>query len=233
MSKASQAPGANVVRMRPLEVVVRGHARSRYPAERANISLAANLEGTDREGVYRRAVGLQEPLAADLTELRDAGAVTRWSSDQLRVFSYRPYAETGRRPLMYRVAIKFEAEFSDFEQLSAFLDKWALEDGVEVGTTSWDVTEENRRTYEAALRSEAVADATAKAQAYASAAGRGTVEAVQLADPGMLGDNDRPPRPMMARMASADAAARGVPALELRPADIELDVSVDARFVAE
>ena len=38
---------------------------------------------------------------------------------------------------------------------------------------------------------------------------------------------------MMARMASADAAARGVPALELRPADIELDVSVDARFVAE
>jgi len=31
--------------MRPLEVVVRGHARSRYPAERANISLAANLEG--------------------------------------------------------------------------------------------------------------------------------------------------------------------------------------------
>ena len=63
MSKASPAPGANVVRMRPLEVVVRGHARSRYPAERANVSLAANLEGTDREGVYRRAVGLQEPLA--------------------------------------------------------------------------------------------------------------------------------------------------------------------------
>ena len=46
---------------------------------------------------------------------------------------------------MYRVAIKVEAEFIDFEQLSTFLDKWALEDGVEVGSTDWDVTEENRR----------------------------------------------------------------------------------------
>ena len=232
MSKASPALGANVVRMRPLEVVVRGHARSPLSRRACDFSLAANLEGTDREGVYRRAVGLQEPLSADLTGLRDAGAVIRWSSDQLRVFSYRPHSETGRRPLMYRVAIKVEAEFSDFEQLSAFLDKWALEDGVEVGTTDWDVTEENRRTYEAALRSEAVADATAKAQAYASAAGRGTVEAVQLADPGMLGNNDGP-RPMMARMASVDAGPRGVPSLELRPDDIELDVSVDARFVAD
>ena len=104
---------------------------------------------------------------------------------------------------MYRVAIKFEAEFTDFEQLSTFLDKWALEDGVEVGTTDWDVTEENRRTYEAALRSDAVADATAKAQAYATAAGRGTVRRWQLADPGMLGNNDGP-RPLMARMASLD-----------------------------
>ena len=74
MSKAAAAPGANVVRMRPLEVVVRGHARRRYPAERATVSLAANLEGTDREGVYRRAVGLQEPLSADLTRLQEAGA---------------------------------------------------------------------------------------------------------------------------------------------------------------
>jgi len=232
MSKVAAALGANVVPMRPLEVVVRGHARRRYPAERATVSLAANLEGTDREGVYRRAVGLQEPLSADLTRLQEAGAVIRWSSDQLRVFSYRPHSESGRRPLMYRVGIKFEAEFSDFEQLSAFLDKWALQDGVEVGTTGWDVTEENRRTYEAALRSEAVADATAKAQAYATAAGRGSVEAVQLADPGMLGNNDGP-RPMMARMASPDGGARGGPSLELRPDDIELDVSVDARFAAE
>ncbi len=232
MSKAATALTTNVGAMRPLEIVVRGHARRRYPAERATVSLAANLEGTDRDGVYRRAVGLQDPLARDLDQLHEAGAVSRWSSDQLRVFSYRPHSESGRRPLMYRVAITVEAEFTDFEQLSTFLDQWALQDGVEVGNTNWDVTEENRRTYEAALRSDAVADATAKAQAYATAAGRGTVAAVALADPGMLG-NDDGPRPLMARMASLEGSPRGGPSLELRPDDIELDVLVDARFVAE
>ena len=226
MSKKSISLGL----MTPLEVTVRGRARRRYPAERATVSLAANIEGTDRETVYRRAVELQQPLTADLERLHP-DAVSRWSSDQLRVFSFRPYSEKGKRPLMYRVAIKVEAEFTDFEQLSAFLDRWATQDGVEVGGTDWDVSEDNRRTYEAALRADAVADATAKAQAYATAAGRGAVTAVQLADPGMLTDDRPVARPMMARMASAPAGAP--PVLEVRPDDIELEVAVDARFVAE
>ena len=180
--------------------------------------------------MYRRAVELQQPLTADLERL-NPGAVSRWSSDQLRVFSFRPYAADGIRPLMYRAAIKVEAEFTDFEQLSTFLDRWAAQDGVEVGGTDWDVSEDNRRLYEAALRADAVADATAKAQAYATATGRGVVTAVQLADPGMLTDERPVPRPMMARM--ADAPAGAPPALELRPDDIELQVAVDARFVAD
>ena len=216
--------------MTPLEVTVRGRARRRYPAERATVSLSANIEGTDREDVYRRAVEVQQPLTADLERL-NPGAVSRWSSDQLRVFSFRPYAADGIRPLMYRAAIKVEAEFTDFEQLSTFLDRWAAQDGVEVGGTDWDVSEDNRRLYEAALRADAVADATAKAQAYATATGRGVVTAVQLADPGMLTDERPVPRPMMARM--ADAPAGAPPALELRPDDIELQVAVDARFVAD
>ena len=53
---------------------------------------------------------------------------------------------------------------------------------------------------------------------------------MRLADPGMLGTNGGPfPA---ARMAFAAAPAGG-PSLELRPDDIELEVSVDARFVAE
>jgi uncharacterized protein YggE len=215
--------------MRPLEVIVRGQARGKYPAERATLGLAANVEGADRQDVYHRAVGLQEELALDLDRLLEAGAVTRWSSDQLRMLSHRPPSDSGNRPLMYRVAVKFTAEFTDFEELSAFLDKWAPRDGVEVGHTEWDLTEENRRKHEALLRSAAVADATVKAQAFASAAGRGSVEAVQLADPGMLGDHNRP---QVTRMAMASAGG-GAPSLELRPDDIGLEISVDARFVAD
>jgi uncharacterized protein len=229
MSK-ERAPAAAIPGvMNALEIVVRGHARGRYPAERATISLAANMEGSDRDTVYRRALALHNPLGQDLTGLRDAGAVTRWSSDQLRVFSYRPAADGGRRPLMFRVALKVEAEFVDFEQLSSFLDRWAVEDGVEVGYTHWDVTEEHRIAYEADLRRGAVADASVKAQAFADAAGRGQVSAVQLADPGMLGDGHQD-RPMGRAMFAS--APMGSPSLELRPDDIELDISVDARFVA-
>lgn len=217
--------------MRALEVVVRGQARRRYPAERATVSITADLDGTDRDGVYRRAVGLAEPLTADLSGLHEAGAVSRWSSDQVRVYSYRPYTESGPRPLMYRVAIRVEAEFVDFEQLSAFLDRWAVADGVEIGGITWDVTEDNRRAYEAELRAEAVAEATAKAQAYATAAGRGDVVAVQLADPGMLGDE--PAGPRAARMMVGAAPPGSGPALELRPDDIRLAIAVDARFIAE
>jgi uncharacterized protein YggE len=229
MSKGSAVAVANVEPMRPLEVIVRGYARAKYPAERATTHLAANIEGADREVVYHRAVGLSDPLTADLNRLLDTGAVTRWSSDQLRVFSYRPQSESGNRPLMYRVGITFNAEFIDFEELSAFLVEWAPHDGVEVGHTEWDLTEANRREHEALLRSAAVGDAIVKAQAFASAAGRGSVEAVRLADPGMLGDNNRP---AVARMAMATVGGGG-PSLALRPDDIVLEISVDARFVAE
>jgi uncharacterized protein YggE len=219
--------------MQPLEIVVRGSARRRYPAERATVRLTAQYDGTDRQEVHRRAVGVHEPLTSEIADLAEAGAVTRWNSDQLRVFTYRPVDSRGARRRMFQVAIGVEAEFVDFEKLSAFLDRWAAEEGVDVGHTSWDVTEEHRAAYEADLRREAVADATAKAQAFADAAGRGRVTAVQLADPGMLsaafaGDDGAPRmRTMMAAMDS------GGPTLDLRPDDITLSASVDAKFVAE
>jgi len=122
--------------MTPLEIVVRGHARRRYPAERATLRLAAQVDGSDRQHVYDRAVAVHDPLSRELAGLLDAGAVTRWHSDQLRVFSYRPSSEHGLRPLMYRVAVKVEAEFVDFERLSAFLDRWAVVEGIEVGYTN-------------------------------------------------------------------------------------------------
>ena len=220
--------GATVGHMTALEIIVRGEARQRYPAERATVGLAATLEGADRTDVYRRAVALADPLTADLRRLQDGGAVTRWSSDQLRVFSYRPYSETKTRQLRYRVAIKVDAEFADFEALSEFLDRWAVEDGVDVNHTTWDVTEDNRREYEAQLRRAAVADATQKAQSYADAAGRGPVTAVQLSDPNMLDTGHR-----AARVFAMAAPDGGGPALELRPDDIVLQVAVDARFFAE
>lgn len=219
--------------MSELEVVVRGHARRKYAAERATVAVAASLDDAERTDVYRRAVALQDRLTTDLRGLQDGGAVNKWTSGQVRVFSYRPYSKNGRAQLRFRVDIRVEAEFDDFEQLSTFLDRWAVEDGLEIGRIDWDVTEENRESYEAELRQEAVRNAAVKARAFAEAAGRGEVTAVQLADPGMLQAPAEYSASRAMPLAAPAAMAGGGPTLDLTPDDITISAAVDAKFVAE
>jgi uncharacterized protein YggE len=217
-----------------LEITVRGSAERRHPAERAEVMMAAAVEGPDRAEVFAAAVASQEPLSSQLRELVELDAVTSWASDQVRVFSHRPWDEDGKRGAMVHVArVGISAEFVDFERLSGFLDYWAGTEGVEITGLHWDVTVKNRRIYETEARKAAVDDAVLKAQVYANAVRRGKVVAERISDPGMLtGPHDGSgPAPMMAKMVSA--APGGGPALDLSPEEIVIYVEVDARFRAE
>lgn len=216
-----------------LEITVRGSAESRHPAERATVSMAASIEGPDKSKVFADAVALQEPLSKQLRELVDLEAVASWSSDQVRVFSHRPWDHEGKRlDVVHLARVQVIAEFVDFERLSGFLDFWSGKDGIEVGYISWDVTVKNRRSYEADARKAAVDDAIAKAQVYANSVRRGKVVALQLSDPGMLNSNPEMPVPMgKVMMSGADMG--GGPALALAPEQIVIHVEVDARFAAE
>ena len=217
-----------------LEIIVRGSAETSHPAERATVSLAAAIEGSDKSAVFADAVALQEPLSKQLRELVDLDAVTTWSSDQVRVFSHRPWDHEGKRLDVVHVArVQVVAEFVDFERLSGFLDFWSGKDGIEIGYISWDVTVKNRRSYEAEVRKAAVDDAVAKAQVYANAVRRGKVVALQLSDPGMLGNQPQDFGPGVAKMAMASADMGGGPSLALTPEQIHIRVEVDARFSAE
>lgn len=218
-----------------LEITVRGSAENRYLAERAVVSMAAAIEGTDKAQVFKDAVAVQDPLSSQLRELVELQAVETWSSDQVRVFSHRPWTPDGQRGEMVHAArLQVRAEFTDFERMSGFLDYWSGTGGVEVDGIGWDVTNKNRRAYEAEIRKAAVDDAVAKAQTYANSVRRGKVVALQLADPGML--STRPdvggPVPMAYKSASMDARG-GVPELALTPEEIVIRVDVDARFQAE
>ena len=218
-----------------LDITVRGSAEHRYPAERAIVYMAAAVEGPERQQVFTDATAIHDPLVSQLRELVELRAVGPWSSDQVRVFSHRPWEPEGRRGAMVHVArVQIVAEFTDFERLSGFLDYWSGTDGVEVSGIAWDVGLKNRRAYEAEVRKAAVDDAVAKAQSYANAVRRGKVAAVQLADPGMLTDHveGAGPMPMMAK-AGFDTPGSAGPQLELTPAEIVIHADVDARFVAE
>ncbi|MFW0786869.1 SIMPL domain-containing protein [Gordonia sp. CPCC 206044] len=220
--------------MSAVEISVRGVARRRFRPEQGVLGVSINLEGPSRESVYRDAVALHGALTEALADLEAGGAVSRWSSESVRVFGYRPVDAKGRRrEPIYSTRIPIEAEFVDFEALSQYIDRWATTEGVTVGAVDWNVRDDNRRTYAAELRQEAVADAVAKAQSYADAVGRGTVVATHLADPNMLSESRPAPMVRAAPAAKFVAAQPPEPELELRPEDIELSVAVDARFVAE
>ena len=215
-----------------LEITVRGSAEQRFAAERATVTLASSIESTDKQQVYDDAVAVLEPLVMQLRELADRGAVSTWSSDQVRVYSHRPFEPDGTRGELQHVArLQIAAEFTDFERLSGFVDYWAGRDGIQIDGIAWDVTVRNRRAYETDVRKAAVDNAINKAQAYSDAVRRGRVTALQIADPGMLnGDGDQSPIPlMMASSVSSDGSSE----LDLTPDEIVIHVEVDAHFAAD
>jgi len=219
-----------------LEVTVRGEADGRYPAERAVVSLGATIEGSDKQRTFDGAVAIQEPLTAQLRELMGRDAVTTWSSDQVRVHTYRPWVDGDRRgDPVHAATVAVTAEFVDFERLGGFIDHWSGRDGVEINGVSWDVLERNRRGYESDIRKAAVENAVMKAQAYADAVRRGRVVAVRIADPGMLNrSEDHVPGPYAREMkVAAFADGGGDASLQLTPADIVIRVEVDAQFSAD
>jgi uncharacterized protein YggE len=215
-----------------LEITVRGSAEQRFAAERATATLAASIESTDKQQVYDDAVAVLEPLVMQLRELADRSAVSTWSSDQVRVYSHRPFNADGIRGELQHVArLQITAEFTDFERLSGFVDYWAGRDGIEISGLDWDVTVRNRRAYESEVRKAAVDNAITKAQAYADAVRRGRVTALQIADPGMLnGGGDQSPIPLMMTSAVGSETSSG---LDLTPEEIVIHVEVDAHFAAD
>ena len=215
-----------------LEITVRGSAEKHYPAERATVVVSASLEGLEKEKVFRDAVAIQEPLSKQLGELVGRGAVTTWSSDQVRIYSQHPWGPDGERlPLTHYASISATGEFVDFERLSGFVDYWAGKDGVQIGGLNWDVTAKNRRVYENDVRRSAVDDAVAKAQAYSDALRKGRVQAIQLADPGMLRQAEASLEMRMAKsFGMADMAS---PELRMTPEEIQIYVEVDAKFLAD
>jgi uncharacterized protein YggE len=219
-------------------ITVQGTYESFHPAERATVSVAVGFEGADRGDVVARTTQGTAALVAGIRGRHDpeSGPVTWHATDRIRVWSQRPYNNKGeQKPVVHHALTTTRAKFRDFDELARWVERAAAYPGVRVDGIEWALTAQTRREVVAGVRTRAVEEARAKAQAYADALGLGAVRCVAVADPGMLGDHSS------AQLAGGPAAyaraahgGREEPGgLSFTPEDIAVSATVDARFVAE
>ncbi len=212
-----------------MQISVSGEQHVRVPPERADLNLAASLEGSDRAALTRRVSEAVAGLTDELTALREAGAIERFSVQPLRVFSWKAN-RIGQR---VHVTADLAVTFVDFEELGRFTAEVGRRDGVRIGGVDWRLTDESADRLRDECIAGAVARATKRAEAMARAAGKDAVEIVEIADPGLLGEAAIA---FGAPVAGAAFRARGAAApddsgFEVIPEDIEIGALLNLRFV--
>jgi len=218
-----------------VEITVRGsHTAYRSP-ERATVRLRVGLEGPRAEDVNAGVAQQAAAVGETVRRLHDPerGPVTWWSSSQVRSWASRPWNKDGKRlPLVHHAVVDLQAKFADFPALGRWLAEVMDQRGVAVDGVEWTLTEEHRRRLLDEVRAGAVADARDKATAYAAALGLTRVDAVALADAGMLGEGLHSSSGEQVAMFSRSGQAADV-VVDLVPEDVSVSVQVDARFVAD
>ena len=216
-------------------ITVRGRFSSSYPPERATVKVSVGFEGSEREPVFSETGAVSSRVRSLISGRLSPtdGPITWWSSDSIQVWSSKPWNQYGAQlPPVFHSRVGFSVKFSDFAVMAEWIEQVAVIEGLTIGAISWALTEARKTAVIAEVRSRAVEDAVAKASMYAQSIGLGSVHAVALADPGMLGDrvgaSDDGASPQMSPMMVTGVA----PELSLSPEDIEVDATVDARFVA-
>ena len=216
-------------------ITVRGEHESWQPAEHGIVHLSVAIDGPDRSDVFddvMKSSGRVNELLAPLAAKN--GGITRWSSDNVRVTSQRPWSNAGEQlPLVHSAAISYIVRFHDFDALALFIERVSSLDNTTVSHVEWELTAETADAARTHARRMAVADALTKAREYAESVGLSEVTTTAIADPGMLDNvatnsHDGAETTSM-RMMTATGSDRQ---LSLRPEDISVSAHVEARFHA-
>lgn len=217
-------------------ITVHGEFQIHHPAQRGVVQLIVGFEGARREDVLENTTRLHRELSEEISRMTDpsAGPVTRWSSDQIRVWGARPWSQDGSQlPIVYHGAADVDVTFSDLARLGHWLAGVALKDGLTVQGVEWALTEETRETLTKEARWRAVENAVAKATVFATSVELSSIRPLALSDPGMLGEGPgastgaTPEVLMHARISPSDSQS-----LDLKPREITIEVAVHARFAA-
>lgn len=217
-----------------MEISVAGTHEETVRPELARLHASATAEGASKEDVLRIATAVVNQLSAELTRLNQSGAVGELVVHPISTSSWRPINRGKQQPPIYRAQAGVRADFTDFAALADLAARLGAVEGLELNWVEWRLTEETRRRLDGVCLTRAVEQARERALVMAKAAGESQVVFVQLADPGLLGE------PAIRQEAFAGGAqlamsrsklmADEMAGIELRPEDLTVSATVQARF---
>ncbi|MEP9364078.1 SIMPL domain-containing protein [Nocardioides sp. CN2-186] len=215
-------------------ITVQGTYDQFHPAERATVTVVVGFEGPDRAAVVTRTTQGTTALVGGIAARHDPaqGPVTWYATDRIQVWANRPFNNKGEQlPLVHHAQTRTRAKFRDFDDLAGWVERAATYPGVRIDGVEWALTEQTKLDAIATVRTRAVAEARAKAEAYADALDLTGLRCIAIADPGMLGEQTHGAGGGPAMYARA-ASAGGGEGLAFTPEDIAVSATVDARFIA-
>ena len=130
----------------PTTIAVTGHAEERIAPELGAVTLSVGGSGAARDDVYGRTSAAHERLLAAVRELDASGVLEKWSADQLRVWSYRPWNNEGRQlPVVHQASADVEVVFRDLGRLGEWVGDTAGSDELTIGGIDWRLTDATRK----------------------------------------------------------------------------------------
>ncbi|MEP7766114.1 SIMPL domain-containing protein [Sanguibacter sp. 25GB23B1] len=217
-------------------IAVTGHDSLHHHPERGSLQLAVSFESSDRERAVALVRTLHDEVVREAQGFVDSGAATRWSSEQIAVWSAEKWTsddtstQEKHQLVRYHVAaVSVTVRFQDFAALGEWAVRRGSVDGCSISGVDWDLTDDTRSALLLTTRTGAVRDARSRAEAYAAAAGFSGVELVAMYEEG-LRPHASPGAGVMMAASRGSAGVGDGPSVELRPADITVGATVTADY---
>lgn len=219
-----------------MEISVQAAHEETVRPEIGRLHAGVRVEAGSKTEVLRTATGVVQLLQSELNRLHERGAVAEVVVRPLSTSTWRPVVKGRQAPPIFRAYAGLQADFTDFMALADLAAQFGDTDGLELHWVEWRLTDDSRRALEEVCLTRAVEQARERALVMARAAGEAGVRFIQLADPGLMGERSAQPEVLAAaapgRMRGAMASDQ-LAGIELQPADLTVDVVVQARFITD
>ncbi len=216
-----------------MQISVVGHSHAAFPPERATLHMRLGVEGTDKQAALDHTTSLVQSFTNVVDQLRamTPSPITWFAVAPIGTRSWRPWNNKGTTlPLRHSAHCAVKLKFHDFGALSRFIDQWGGRTGISIDGVEWTLTEARQKAEEDNVLAEAVVQAHARATTMARAAGESGVRFLELADSGLL-DGKRDDFGQVAHAVSLRGGAHDeAESVTVVPEDVELDVTIHARF---